>query len=58
LELANKGLVQALNENSALALGVNTYRGKVTYAAVAEAVGQPYTPLSSLLSNNPVHSDG
>jgi alanine dehydrogenase len=58
LELANKGLERSLNENSALALGVNTYRGKVTYAAVAEAVGKPYTPLSSLLLNSPAHSDG
>jgi alanine dehydrogenase len=58
LELADKGLEKALNDNSALALGVNTYQGKVTYSAVAEAVGKPYTPLGSLLSNSAAHSEG
>jgi alanine dehydrogenase len=58
LELANKGLERALNDNSALALGVNTYLGKVTYSAVAEAVGKPYTPLGSLLLNSAANSEG
>jgi alanine dehydrogenase len=52
LELANKGLEKALLESSALSLGVNTYRGYVTFAAVAEAVGKPYTTLHSLLHND------
>jgi alanine dehydrogenase len=51
LELANKGLEKALLESSALALGVNTYRGHVTFAAVAEAVGMPFTALQALLHN-------
>ncbi|WP_152394027.1 alanine dehydrogenase [Paenibacillus guangzhouensis] len=46
LEIASKGLVAALQGNAALALGVNTYKGQVTYRAVAEAVGKPYAPLN------------
>ena len=42
LELANKGLDRALNENKALRLGLNTYKGKVTYKAVADALGLDY----------------
>jgi len=43
--LAQKGLARAAKEDPAIALGVNTYRGAVTHPAVAEALGQPYTPL-------------
>ncbi|MDB5054359.1 MAG: ald [Bacilli bacterium] len=49
LELANKGLEKALRDNNSLAQGVNTYKGKVTHSAVAEAVGQPYSMLNTLL---------
>jgi alanine dehydrogenase len=49
LELANKGFVRAVTENARLADGVNTFDGKITYAAVAEAQGKPYTPLATLL---------
>lgn len=48
LELANKGL-DALKKNVALSLGVNVLDGKVTYAAVAEALNLEYTPLEELL---------
>jgi alanine dehydrogenase len=57
LELANKGLEKALLESKALSLGVNTYRGHVTFAAVAEAVGIPFTALQTLLHNE-ANSDG
>ena len=43
LELANKGLKRAVTENPHLAEGVNTHNGKLTYRAVAEAQGRPYT---------------
>jgi len=43
LELAEKGLA-ALNEDRALLKGLNTHSGKLTYAAVADAFGLPYTP--------------
>ena len=45
LELAKKGLKRAVEENPHLAEGVNTYDGKLTYKAVADAQGRPYTPL-------------
>jgi alanine dehydrogenase len=45
VELANKGFDEAVRTNKTLAAGVNTYRGKVVYQAVAEALGMPYHPL-------------
>lgn len=48
LELANKGLTEAITANYALQLGVNTYKGSVTHPAVAEALGKPYVKLSDL----------
>jgi alanine dehydrogenase len=49
LALARKGLRKALNDDPALAGGVNVYEGTVTNAAVAEAHSMPSAPLSSLL---------
>ena len=39
LELANKGVEKACRENSALCMGLNTYKGCITFPAVAEAFG-------------------
>lgn len=39
LMLANKGVEKACRENAALQLGLNMYKGVVTYKAVAEALG-------------------
>ena len=50
LELANKGVKRATEENTHLAEGVNTYGGKLTYRAVAEAQGKSYTPLKQALA--------
>jgi len=50
LELAEKGLT-ALSENLALLKGLNTHHGKLTYAAVAEAFGLPYTPPEEALNS-------
>lgn len=49
LALANKGFEQAIKDDVGLQHGVNTYAGKLTYNAVAEAQGLEYTPLSSLI---------
>ncbi|WP_201616682.1 alanine dehydrogenase [Psychrobacter urativorans] len=46
--LANKGFEKACNDNEALAKGVNTAKGYVTYKAVAEALDYDYKELSSL----------
>lgn len=45
LKLANKGFETAVGQDPALALGVNVYKGQITYPAVAEAFDMPYTPL-------------
>ena len=47
--LANKGFEQAIQDDAGLAEGVNTYRGHITYEAVAESQDKPYRPLSELL---------
>jgi alanine dehydrogenase len=49
-ELAKKGWKQALKENPALKKGLNIVDGKVTYPAVAEAFGLPFTPPDSYLN--------
>ncbi|SHI51394.1 alanine dehydrogenase [Desulfofundulus thermosubterraneus] len=49
LELASKGLAQAVKDDIALARGVNVMDGKVTYKAVAEALNLEYTPLHELM---------
>jgi alanine dehydrogenase len=42
IELANKGLSRALEQNEALRKGLNTHAGKVTHKAVAEALDMPF----------------
>ena len=39
-----------MSEDSHLAEGVNTFGGKLTYKAVADAQGRPFTPLSQAIS--------
>jgi alanine dehydrogenase len=48
--IADKGVSRAIAEDSALARGVNTVGGKITYEAVAEAHGLEYTPLLDAIS--------
>ena len=48
--LANKGWKQALKDDKALALGLNTHAGKVTYPAVAQAFGYELLSLESALA--------
>lgn len=49
LELANRGFEAAVKRDAGLQEGVNTYKGKLTYEAVAESQGLEFTPLSSLI---------
>lgn len=44
LELADKGFAQAVAENEALRLGINTYHGKVTCRGVADAFRMKCSP--------------
>jgi alanine dehydrogenase len=53
IKLANKGFVEAVTTDPALARGVNIADGKVTYQGVADAFGLPYVPLEDALT---VHS--
>jgi alanine dehydrogenase len=49
VELANTGAEKAAQADPALARGVNTYDGELTYAGVAEAFDMAYTRLNELL---------
>jgi alanine dehydrogenase len=46
--IAALGFAKAI-EDPGLAEGVNVYKGKITYKAVAESQGREYTPLADLL---------
>ncbi len=49
LDLANKGLDQAIKDDKGLLEGVNTFGGKLTYEAVATSQNLEYTPLDSMI---------
>jgi alanine dehydrogenase len=49
LQLANSGLERACELSPALCEGVNTYRGAITYAAVAQSQNRPWKTLSAAL---------
>jgi alanine dehydrogenase len=49
VELANHGWREALRRDDALALGLNTYDGHVTYGPVAEAHGMAHVSLADVL---------
>ncbi len=51
LALANRGFEAAVKADGHLRNGVNVVRGKLTYDAVAEATGLPFTDLSSVLGD-------
>lgn len=49
MKLAEEGIEEAIKNDAVLAKGINVYKGKVTYQAVADALDLEYTPLSSML---------
>lgn len=49
VNLANKGWKKAVEEDSALAKGVNVVNGKITYLGVAKAFDLPYTELTEAI---------
>ncbi len=49
LRLANQGVVKAIQEDPGLAEGVNTYKGHITYAAVAESQNREGRDLADLI---------
>ncbi len=49
MKLAEEGVLDAVRNDPALARGVNVYRGKITYNAVAEALELEYTSLEAMV---------
>ena len=49
LQLANKGWKKALQDDPALAKGLNVADGKVTFKAVADEQGLEYTPVEEVI---------
>ena len=49
VQLADKGWEQALRDNGALAKGLNTHAGKLTYGAVGEAFGMESVAVEDVL---------
>lgn len=49
IDIATKGLEDAIRDDPALALGVNAYRGHVTNLGVAEAHGMGYADVGTLV---------
>ena len=49
LKLAGYGAVEAFKRDPHLKSGANTYKGKVTYQAVAQAQGLGYVPIDELI---------
>jgi alanine dehydrogenase len=49
LRLAKYGVVDAIKRDRHLKNGVNTYKGTVTYQAVADGQGLEYTPIDKLI---------
>nr|MDH3174982.1 alanine dehydrogenase [Bacillus pumilus] len=45
LQIANKGAAKAIQENKAIAEGVNVMNGHITYEAVARDLGYDYVPV-------------
>jgi alanine dehydrogenase len=50
LAIADKGYKKALLDDVHLRNGLNVYRGKVTYKAVADVLGYPYEPAEKALA--------
>jgi alanine dehydrogenase len=50
VELAGKGVQQALRDNAALAKGLNVCRGRIVHHGVAESVGETAAPYADCLA--------
>ncbi len=49
LQIANKGAIKAVQDNTALSLGVTTVNGHITYEAVAKDLNYQFMPLEAAL---------
>jgi alanine dehydrogenase len=50
VELANRGWREALRADPALAKGLNTFAGQVTYGPVADAHDMAHLPVADVLN--------
>ena len=50
LDIASKGLQRAMADNPGLREGLQTFKGKLTHANLAQDTGRPWTALDTLLS--------
>jgi alanine dehydrogenase len=50
MELAERGIDQAIREDAALARGANVWRGTVVCEGVAESLGLAYQPIGEVLA--------
>lgn len=48
LEIANKGLEKAVEENASVLAGLNTYKGKCVHQAIADSLNLKFTPFKSI----------
>jgi alanine dehydrogenase len=53
LQIANKGIIRAVQENKALLQGVNVAGGSISYKAVADSLGYEYVPVEQALEKVP-----
>lgn len=49
LEIADRGVIKSMQRNPSLARGLNTYKGQITYGAVANTYGFSTTPVEEVL---------
>jgi alanine dehydrogenase len=52
-KIADLGIVEAIKSDKALAKGLNTYGGHVTYEAVARDLGYAYVPIEEAIGGGP-----
>lgn len=50
IEIANLGYKEAMRQDPNLLHGLNICRGKITYKAVADALGETYTPATQMIN--------
>ncbi|OIK12112.1 alanine dehydrogenase [Bacillus sp. MUM 13] len=56
LQIANKGAVQAIKDNAALAQGVNVANGEITFEAVATGLGLQYVSVEKALFSENINA--
>ncbi|MGE6258097.1 alanine dehydrogenase [Heyndrickxia sporothermodurans] len=56
VQIATKGVVQAVNDNPAIQTGVNVANGHVTYEAVAHDLGYNYVPVEEAITKEAINA--